>query len=241
MEVLAVTACSEFPNDNPSLHRGAIWMCPEVTGPAACEPPATLPAGEPKVTVTVPEPIVLAIDELVADLVGEGGTESVDDDESDDESDDENADEDEDEDTIEIVDELRFDEVVDESVVDECAELPRVAEDPWAQLAATLESIARDAGASDAAVGAIRVVLGRERVSAETGDELLVLREQAVAWMAVLRGESDDFSGCGATALDEWSALVLARAIGETGRADALRRELRRRGVAAFGIVVEAA
>ncbi len=50
-----VKLASEFPNDNPALHRGAIWVCAELTGRAqperACssEPPRTpsVPATDP--------------------------------------------------------------------------------------------------------------------------------------------------------------------------------------------------
>ena len=61
-----------------------------------------------------------------------------------------------------------------------------------------------------------------------------------VAWQGILRGESEDFSLCGGT-LDEWTANVLARLLGNAGRADGIRRELRRRGIAAFGLVSAAA
>src|SRR5580704_11665565 len=37
VESRALAACAEYPNDNPGLHRGAIWMCPGVTGPATCD------------------------------------------------------------------------------------------------------------------------------------------------------------------------------------------------------------
>src|SRR5260370_41186004 len=30
-------ACAEFPNDNPDLHRGAIWYCAHVVDAAACD------------------------------------------------------------------------------------------------------------------------------------------------------------------------------------------------------------
>jgi hypothetical protein len=108
-------------------------------------------------------------------------------------------------------------------------------------LGEVIEGVARAAGASEAAVASLRIVLGRERVTAETGDELLVLREQAAAWQGILRGESEDFGACGVSSLDEWSALAIAKTMGEMNRADGLRRELRRRGVAAFGLVIAAA
>jgi hypothetical protein len=57
------------------------------------------------------------------------------------------------------------------------------------------------------------------------------------AWRAILRGTSDDLAACGTAMLDEWAADVLARLIGELGRTAQLRRELRDRGVAAFGLI----
>ena len=60
---------------------------------------------------------------------------------------------------------------------------------------------------------------------------------QTRAWGAILRGTSDDFAACGGAMLDEWAADLLARLLGSASRADALRRELRSRGVAAFGLV----
>jgi hypothetical protein len=64
--------------------------------------------------------------------------------------------------------------------------------------------------------------------------------ETAVAWRKVLRGETDDLSGCGATTLDGWGVDVLrAFGVGRDGKLD-VRRELRRRGVAAFGMLLAA-
>jgi hypothetical protein len=41
--------------------------------------------------------------------------------------------------------------------------------------------------------------------------------------------------------LDEWCAALIAGVLGQNVRADGLKRELRRRGVAAFGLVEQAA
>ena len=67
---------------------------------------------------------------------------------------------------------------------------------------------------------------------------------KVVAWQGILRGESEDFSlpdGGALEPLDEWAADVLARVLGSPARADAVRRDVRRRGIAAFGLVSEAA
>jgi hypothetical protein len=228
VETRTVTPCAEFPNDNPALHLGAIWVCLQATGPATCERPEApqrveVIAVQPEAIVVVePEPIVLEAPEPSTDPVPPVLE----------------AAEEEDDEEIEIVEDLVFDEVVDESPEPANAE---GVDDPFVALGEVIEATARGAGASEAAIAALRVVLGRERVTADTSDELLVLREQAAAWQAILRGESEDFGACGVSSLDEWSALAIARTMGEMNRADGLRRELRRRGVAAFGLVIEAA
>lgn len=60
----------------------------------------------------------------------------------------------------------------------------------------------------------------------------------ADAWRRVLRNESSDFSACGTATLDVWGADLL-RSLGTDGGID-VRKELRRRGVAAFGMRVAA-
>jgi len=62
----------------------------------------------------------------------------------------------------------------------------------------------------------------------------------ATAWRRVLSGETNDLVECGDSTLDGWSAeLLRALGIGQGGAAD-VRRELRRRGVAAFGMLLAA-
>jgi hypothetical protein len=62
----------------------------------------------------------------------------------------------------------------------------------------------------------------------------------AAAWRSVLRGETSDFSACGDSTLDGWTAdLLKAFGVGQ-GTATDVRRELRRRGVAAFGMLLAA-
>jgi hypothetical protein len=224
VENRTVTPCAEFPNDNPALHAGAIWLCLELTGPAVCERPA---APQPAEVIEVAEERIVAVAPTVSSEPPTDPTPPVL--EADDEGDD-----------IEIVDELAFDEVIDESPEPELVSEP-AADDPFAALVGVLETVARAAGAGEPAIASLRIVLGRERVAGETCDELRVLREQAAAWQAILRGESEDFAACGVTSLDEWSSIAVARCMGEMARADGLRREIRRRGVAAFGLVIEAA
>jgi hypothetical protein len=62
----------------------------------------------------------------------------------------------------------------------------------------------------------------------------------AGAWRDVLRGQSEDLGACGTTTLDTWAADLLRalRVAADDGRD--VRRELRRRGVAAFGMLLAA-
>ena len=113
--------------------------------------------------------------------------------------------------------------------------------DPFAMLVAVLEDVALTAGAGDAAMATLRCVLGRTRLDAAAPEGTDVLRAQALAWQGILRGESEDFAACGSGMLDEWCAALVASVLGQPVRADGLKRDLRRRGVAAFGLVEQAA
>lgn len=63
-------------------------------------------------------------------------------------------------------------------------------------------------------------------------------RELCGAWSAVLSGASSDFAACGTTTLDRFGAELLAALLAVPAtRADELRRELRRAGIAAFGVL----
>ena len=198
-------------------------MCVELGAPAVCERPAIAEAA-PQEEPTDPSPPVLEADDLTDDLDLE--------------------------EEIEIVEELAFEEAVDESPplpqeapMADAGEQESTArdEDPFVTLARVLEQVARGAGAEEGALATLRVVIGQARVGADTTDDVQRMRTQALAWQGILRGESEDFGACGASALDEWSAQMLATILGNPGKADGLRRELRRRGVAAFGIVADAA
>jgi hypothetical protein len=227
-QVLA--ACAEFPNDNPGLHLGAIWYAADVTGAPAFEAQPTesarelAPQAEPP---TDPTPPVIEADDAADD--------------------------------IEIVETLAFDDAIDESPEPPEVPLPEVAvvldepvvsteslapaalDDPFALLVAVLEDVARAAGADDATTATLLCLLGRTRLDASAPDAQHTLRAQALAWQGILRGESEDFAACGSGMLDEWSAALVAGVLGQNVRADGLKRELRRRGVAAFGLVEQAA
>jgi len=219
---MRVARCSEFPNDNPALHEGAIWLCEPIGAAPSCE-------------LRAPDPVEPEVED-------EAGT-------------------------IEVVQELTFEEPVDElgpadweGGVDE--QNPPVATDPFEAFAGILVDVASASGADVRAVGCLRALLGQSRLDAIVLDESatealvaggLVVRTDrgiartpaftglVVAWQGILRGECEDFGPCGAATLDEWSAGLVARVLGATSRTEGIRRELRRRGVAAFGFVADAA
>ena len=227
-QVLA--ACAEFPNDNPGLHRGAIWYCADLIGPPVCDCPER--SVEPLAAVTSDPPTAPAPPVIEA----EDAT-----------------------DDIEIVEDLAFDDAVDESPAP--PEVPGLAPAiesmlapepeeplapaaegcPFAMLIHVLQDVARAAGADDAAMSALGCLLGRTRLDSSAPDTRHTLRTQALAWQGILRGESEDFGACGGVMLDEWCAALIAGVLGQNVRADGLKRELRRRGVAAFGLVEQAA
>jgi hypothetical protein len=167
-------------------------------------------------------------------------------------------------DAIEIVDELCFDAAIDES--DGAPSTPPpAAEDPFVRLVQALEGVAIAHGAGEESIRCLRALFGVTRsdgmAPGERATEALVVAgivlesaqegrglvrsgaftTQVVAWQGILRGESEDFAACGGAALDEWAAGTLARVLGSPSKAESLRRELRARGVAAFGLLADAA
>jgi hypothetical protein len=244
------SACAEFPNDNPALHRGAIWCCAEIGHPASGELPFP-PLGLLRAQFEALEADPIASDEPL-DALG----------------------------TIDGIDELTFEDAVSdvppasepppppESMdVEPIAstdpvEVEAPIEDPFARLVRTVEDVARASGAGENAAACVHALFGLARMDglapgesalqALTEGKLIALgpggpsrtasfTSQVLAWQGILRGERDDFAACGAATLDEWAADVVARVIGPGARTDGIRRELRRRGVAAFGLVSDAA
>ena len=190
-----VTASAEFPNDNPELHDGAMWVCLEPCGAAVAT--SEIRRG--------PEGIAAALEldlarepSIAAPMFGSSG-----------------ADDDESDDTIEVVDELEDFDISEPAF-----------SDPFSIFARTLAEVALAAGGSDAAA----LVPGA-----------LAHEATACAWRAIINGESEDFAACGAKPLDEWAAELVAGLLSAPARTQQLRRELRARGIAAFGLVLDAA
>jgi hypothetical protein len=97
--------------------------------------------------------------------------------------------------------------------------------DAYRVLLRTLAEVARALGAPLDAAGLERAL---------EGDPV------ARAWAAILHNESEDFSLC-TTTLDEWAAGTLVSLADAPSKLAVARRELRARGVAAFGLAIEAA
>lgn len=139
----------------------------------------------------------------------------------------------------------------DDAVTGGRSTVPAPPDDSFTTLLCTLTDAALAVGSAHAAAMVPKLFLeGRvDSVSAEITGALAegniaidgrateAFTRTTEAWRAILSGASDDLSGCGGVTLDEWGAEVLARLMGMPSRAAHLRRELRTRGVAAFGLI----
>jgi hypothetical protein len=132
--------------------------------------------------------------------------------------------------------------------------------DRFELLARTLLEVAANEGASALALRCIRALLDERPMGVDLDEKAVdalvaggfasradggVVRTTtcatlAAAWRDVLCGRTEEYGPCGATDLDEWSADLVARTLGATSRTESIRRELRRRGVAAFGMTAAA-
>lgn len=138
------------------------------------------------------------------------------------------------------------------AAVETATSLPPASDDPFTVLVSTLADVAIGAGSPYVASLLPGLLLEGRLDHAMPADATVALAEadiargtevtatfigQTQAWRAMLAGTSDDFAACGNAMLDEWAAELLARLLGAPAKATALRRELRSRGVAAFGLV----
>jgi len=150
--------------------------------------------------------------------------------------------------------------VAEGPVAAEAPGAPPAATDPFAAYVAAVVEVAQAAGNTRAAAALPMLLEGADFDPSVLPEEaharliaarVLVRSDAALspsdgfmsmagAWRGVLRGLTNDLSACGATTLDGWSAeLLSAFGVGQGGVTD-VRRELRRRGVAAFGMLLAA-
>jgi hypothetical protein len=307
VEVDVFSLAAEFPNDNPALHRGTIWVCQSTIGPAVAElapplerEPITIVTVEPTPIVLVggeeraereeapsavaePEPVAdvapaeaVEAEPIVAEppprpsgIIAVGERDELDFEiESELDLEDRGAslvevaasapDEDEGEDAI-VVEELEpldasatVEEVVAEAVsAAPATTLPPAPDDPFTMLLTTLTDVALACDAAHAAAMLPSLLVDGVLSHAPPPEVAAALASGGVArggaatpefvatthaWRDILRGTSEDFGACGAMMLDEWCADLLARLLGAPDRSSTLRRELRARGVAAFGL-----
>ncbi len=227
----------EFPTDNPELFTArppSVFprAAEPVTAPAPVAVPVPVPAAAP-VPVPVPVPVAAPVPVPVAVAA------PVADDDAD----------------IEIVD--SFD---DADFQADFAPAPVI--DPVAVFLSQLTTVALAAGAPMDAVAMLGGMLGFDRLDvSRASDQTLQslvgvgllsqtdgdwVRADAVvtiaqAWRVAIAGGDPDLSVCGSKMLDEWSADIVAKLAGAPHKLEVVRRDLRARGVAAFGLLIEAA
>jgi hypothetical protein len=237
------TRASEFPNDNPKVSEGAIWVCPEVRSRArswlqpafdhGVDPRlltienASLPGLLPVTARPAPPPAVAPV--AAPALV------------------------------IPTPKPPRAATPVIETTKT-APEQAAPASDSFAEFVQALVDLAQAHGGTRAALclpallgaapfragalGAeIEKTLAERGVLAPSGRKKSDSFEQtSSAWRSVLSGATDDLSSCGTTTLDQFGAELLAALLEvPKSRVEELRRELRRRGVAAFGMIAHAA
>lgn len=212
-------AASEFPNDNPELHDGLVWACPRPLARAMPtlrlrEPQGALPNVLMPAWDTVPSPRIEAPEERADEPSG-----------------------------------LADDSPVPPAVVNGPFEVfvgklsqvalrrssPRTA----AALQALLEQGRLTGGALEEA--ATRLLVGKRILDTSGRQFTPDFRAAVDAWRGVLEGTASDIAACGDRTLDVWAAeLVAAFVSASSAEVADLRRELRRAGVAAFGLLAVA-
>jgi hypothetical protein len=240
--VVARAFAAEFPNDNSEIHAGTIWMSTEPCG----APVAHFAVPEVAVEVEVEVEVAAAV-EVTVEVTVEVGAPEPDDIEP-------PVLLEETTEPIEIVDSIELEGPVEivpapiEVPVARAVPVPVPAPMPVeVAVEVAAEEIAASAepedGAADDDAYALFIrklaevaVASGATMDAASIDALLGTDAVATAWRAILRGESEDFSTCGG-ALDEWAAAALASMMSAPHKIAQIRRELRARGVAAFGLI----
>ena len=133
--------------------------------------------------------------------------------------------------------------------------------DAFGQLVETICNVACDAGVSVSAMAMMELLSGRPvppvllgaasgtlvvgGVAEESVGNVLVVASKikgaAVEWARIVRDEGGNLEACGGKTLDEFSADVACAIVGDRSKFDTLRRALRSRGIAAYGLVCNAA
>ncbi len=214
-------ASIEFPSDNPELWQLRAPLASLAILIAEAE------AESESETESIAEPVALAEPETVAESEPDIEVEVIEFDESD------------------------FAAIENESIP------PPAAPDAFQIYVRTLIEVALAAGAPGRVVEILPGMLGLARLDVQSLDasaidvlvtaNLLARKETgtiarsdafvaaAQAWRSTLLGEDADFSAC-TTMLDEWSANLIAALAGVPNQRESFRRDLRAKGIAAFGM-----
>lgn len=236
-----IAPCAEMPNDNPALHAGAIWGNDDVVGAPSLHPAHPAVVDDAVQQSERPDPftatsgVLPALDELVPPP------------------------------RHSEIRRLTPTGELGESLLEPSPAAPPVlavvpppaaARPSSAEAPSIAEPPAPGAGAAaEATPAAALLAILAATVEAHGGEDararLLALLDTGPdgaapaarlargyrGWARTLAGEDVDFAETGGTMLDEWAALACSAALGEGVAVTALRRELRARGVAAFGLV----
>jgi hypothetical protein len=99
-----------------------------------------------------------------------------------------------------------------------------------------LVRVALDRGATRLAAVIPELIAGREMPAELRAERSEAVLGRVAAWRGVLDGTTPDLGGCGDEPLDVWAADLLALLLSVPAEREALRRSLRKHGVAAFGM-----
>jgi hypothetical protein len=257
--VISRRAASEFPNDNPELHDGIVWSCPEpcapplptvrlrktqgtlpkVLGPSwalegeqgpapavAARDPAAAPALVAREPAAAPAVAAREPAAAPAPVAAEHSVEPP--------------------------------HALAKPALPPVRSAAPLPEEPFERFVATVARVALNRGATRAA-GAVTSLLllgrlardgldaqlldalARGRVLGSGGQVTPEFAATTAAWRSLLEGAGGDLSGCGSSTLDAWAAELLAIVMNAPrSETSELKRELRRSGVAAFGLLAVA-
>jgi hypothetical protein len=221
--VISRRAASEFPNDNPELHDGLVWACPDLRGRAlptlrmrpvsGAMPKVLRPVWELELEQDAevearaePAPVLALIPEPV---VAEAAP------------------------PVEI---SPFDVFT--------LALSRVAMARGATRAAAAATALLGQGRlapESLNPGLLEALVRRRILASGSGHVTPEFAAATAAWRALLEGTEGDLAACGSSTLDAWAAeLLVALLDASSSELPALKRELRGYGVAAFGLLAVA-
>ena len=209
---------SEFPNDNAEISSGVIWVHAELVGPATPELVPFQPvAAEPFVLYfDEDEPCVDGPVEIRVSVSGpsiavhEPPPESVE--------------EAQDPPAFRHFEQALVGALMAQGASRSAAILPKLLR---------LEALPAEALTQD-----VQLTLQSRGYLDGSGRYTTKYRELCSAWSGVLHGSTQDFAACGTTTLDRFGADLLAALLAVPAtRADELRRQLRKAGIAAFGVL----